>query len=149
MDSTIRQYLLDNGMRKQYVDGNVAERVVELMMRYVSGGGVGSIDSLLELKIEQRKAEVAKLDEAIKSKQGELDSIIEIESEYKGLLSPKAKEVIAMYNALVNIGDKKNADPNSSVRNAGFVVYAYLGGKAKTIITSGECDDNNDDYWDD
>ena len=151
MDSRIRQYLIDNGMRKQYVDGNVAERVVDLMIRYMASGASGAIDSALEIKIKEKEKAVSNLDDAIKRKKDEFGSIIEIEKEYDGVLSQKAKEVVAMYNALINIGDKKNADPDISVRNAGFVMYAYLGGKAKAIITSGETLDDyeEDDYWDD
>lgn len=151
MDSRIRQYLIDNGMRKQYVDGNVAERVVDLMLRYMASGASGTIDSALEIKIKQRQQEVSELDDEIRQKKDTLGTIIGIEDEYKGVLSQKAKEVVAMYNTLINIGVEKNADPDVSVRNAGFIMYAYLGGKAKAIITNGEsCDDyNEDDYWDD
>lgn len=33
------------------------------------------------------------------------------------------------------MNEKAGADPNDSVKNAGYVLYAYLGGQAKREIT--------------
>jgi len=47
----------------------------------------------------------------------------------------RAKNVVALYGALLSMNERAGADTADSVRNAGYVVYAYLGGQAKREIT--------------
>jgi 3-phosphoglycerate kinase len=47
----------------------------------------------------------------------------------------KARNVVALYAALLTMGEKAGADAEDAVRNAGYVVYAYLGGQARRDIT--------------
>ena len=46
----------------------------------------------------------------------------------------RAKNVVALYGALLSMNERAGADAADSVRNAGYVVYAYLGGQAKREI---------------
>ena len=43
--------------------------------------------------------------------------------------------MVALYAALLTMGEKAGADAEDAVRNAGYVVYAYLGGQARRDIT--------------
>ena len=47
----------------------------------------------------------------------------------------RAKNVVALYGALLSMNERAGADAADSVRNAGYVVYTYLGGPAKREIT--------------
>ena len=47
----------------------------------------------------------------------------------------RAKNVVVLYGALLSINERAGADATDSVRNAGYVVYAYLGGQTKREIT--------------
>ena len=40
-----------------------------------------------------------------------------------------------MYAALLAMNERAGADPENSVKNAGYVMYAYLGGQARRDIT--------------
>ena len=44
-------------------------------------------------------------------------------------------DVVALYGALLSMNERAGAEPADAVRNAGYVVYAYLGGQAKREIT--------------
>ena len=46
-----------------------------------------------------------------------------------------ARNVIALYASLLNMGIKACADPAEAVSNAGSILYAYLGGQAKREVS--------------
>jgi hypothetical protein len=64
-----------------------------------------------------------------------IQSIAEAQSEYGTITDEKAKTVVALYAALLIMNEKAGADGSDAVRNASYVVYAYLGGQAKRQIT--------------
>lgn len=47
----------------------------------------------------------------------------------------KAKNIVALFAALLNMNLKAGASGDDAARNAGYVVYAYLGGQAKREIS--------------
>ena len=55
--------------------------------------------------------------------------------EHGSITDDRAKNVVALYGALLSMNERAGADPADAVRNAGYVVYAYLGGQAKREIT--------------
>lgn len=146
MDYAIKQYLLENGMNKQAVEGKTANRIVELMLRMFSCDEKADANVLMERQLNKQLEESEALTTEIDNRRKELKELIDFKKEMDDVLSPRAKEVVVLYQTLVGIGNKKNADPNVSVRNAGFIVYAYLGGKARTIINTDDMEE--DDYWD-
>ena len=62
-------------------------------------------------------------------------AITEAQKEHGEVTAEKAKNVVALYGALLAMNEHAGADATDSVRNAGYVVYAYLGGQAKREIT--------------
>ncbi len=150
MDYQIKQYMIENGVNKQAVEGKTANRIVELMLRMFADHEKADANEVMERQIERQREVSESLDTEIINRKSELEGLVDFKKEMDDLLSTKAKEAVVLYQTLVGIGDKKNADPNVSVRNAGFIVYAYLGGKARTIISSeDEYDNEYDDFFDD
>lgn len=62
-------------------------------------------------------------------------SITEAQNEYGTITDNKAKTVLALYAALLSMNEKAGAEGAEAVRDASYVVYAYLGGQAKRQIT--------------
>ena len=62
-------------------------------------------------------------------------SVTEAQKEHGTITDDRAKNVVALYGALLSMNERAGADPADAVRNAGYVVYAYLGGQAKREIT--------------
>lgn len=52
---------------------------------------------------------------------------------WENLHSDNAQDALVLYKALVDVGTSAGADGNTAVSNAGYVVYAFLGGKARNI----------------
>jgi hypothetical protein len=61
--------------------------------------------------------------------------ITEAQREHGAITDEKARNVVALYAALIGMSEKAGADATEAVRNAGYVLYAYLGGEAKREIT--------------
>lgn len=45
------------------------------------------------------------------------------------------RNIIALYGALLAMSQKAGADAEDAVRNASYILYAYLGGQARRDIT--------------
>lgn len=126
------------GLSKQQATSVTAETLVNLFMQD---------DGKLLIKEAQRQvSEMQSIVQALKSEYKDLMqemsrvsdtilSISEAQDEHGIISDEKAKNVVALYAALLSMNEKAGADPADSVRNAGYVVYAYLGGQAKREIT--------------
>lgn len=55
------------------------------------------------------------------------------EQDYGEALSEKRREVTALYGSLLQMG----GDSEQALKNAGYIVYAYLGGQAREAIVPG------------
>lgn len=62
-------------------------------------------------------------------------SIQEAQNEFGVITDDKAKNVVALYAALLSMNQKAGASCSESVTNAGYVMYAYLGGQARRDIS--------------
>ena len=60
---------------------------------------------------------------------------IEAQKEFGSITDEKARNAIALYSALLGMNQRVGADGTEAVRNAGYVMYAYLGGQARRDIT--------------
>lgn len=126
------------GLSKQQATSVTAETLVNLFMKD---------DGKLLMKEAQRQvSEMQSIVQALKSEYNDLIqkmsevsdtilSISEAQDEHGIISDEKARNVVALYAALLSMNEKAGADPADSVRNAGYVVYAYLGGQAKREIT--------------
>ena len=94
----------------------------------------GQVAEMRQLVNDLRK-EYAELKRKIEGLSDTLLAISEAQKEHGVITDEKARNVVALYAALLTMGEKAGADAEDAVRNAGYVVYAYLGGQARRDIT--------------
>ncbi len=138
MTDELKERLMAAGLTKQQAFSATAETLVRLFM---SDDGKILIHEAHQQVSEMQKL-VIKLHHdynTIMEKMGAVSdtilSITETQNEYGAITDEKAKNVVALYAALLNMNEKAGADGSDAVRNASYVVYAYLGGQAKRQIT--------------
>ena len=136
-DDLVRQ-LMAEGLSKQQASSVTAETLVRLFMKE---------DGKILIKEAQRqvtemqalvdglKAEYDGLLQKIRDVSETLLSVAEAQKEHGSITDDRAKNVVALYGALLSMNERAGAEPADAVRNAGYVVYAYLGGQAKREIT--------------
>ena len=136
-DDLVRQ-LMAAGLSKQQASSVTAETLVRLFMKE---------DGKILIKEAQRqvtemqalvdglKAEYDSLLQKIRDVSETLLSVAEAQKEHGSITDDRAKNVVALYGALLSMNEHAGAEPADAVRNAGYVVYAYLGGQAKREIT--------------
>ncbi len=136
-DDLVRQ-LMAAGLSKQQASSVTAETLVRLFMKE---------DGKILIKEAQRqvtemqalvdglKAEYDGLLQQFRQLSETLLSVTEAQKEHGSITDDRAKNVVALYGALLSINERAGAEPADAVRNAGYVVYAYLGGQAKREIT--------------
>ena len=136
-DDLVRQ-LMAAGLSKQQASSVTAETLVRLFMKE---------DGKILIKEAQRQ--VTEMQALIDGLKAEYDglmrqfhelsetllSVTEAQKEHGSITDDRAKNVVALYGALLSMNERAGAEPADAVRNAGFVVYAYLGGQAKREIT--------------
>ena len=136
-DDLVRQ-LMAAGLSKQQASSVTAETLVRLFMKE---------DGKILIKEAQRqvtemqalvdglKAEYDGLMQQFHELSETLLSVTETQKEHGTITDDRAKNVAALYGALLAMNEQAGAEPADAVRNAGYVVYAYLGGQAKREIT--------------
>ena len=136
-DDLVRQ-LMAAGLSKQQASSVTAETLVRLFMKE---------DGKILIKEAQRqvtemqalvdglKAEYDGLIQQFHELSETLLSVAEAQKEHGSITDDRAKNVVALYGALLSMNEHAGAEPADAVRNAGYVVYAYLGGQAKREIT--------------
>ena len=136
-DDMVRQ-LMSAGLTKQQATSATAETLIDLFMDEGS--------RVLVMEARQQVAEMKKMLNSLKDEYrdlmkkmeeaaGILAAVSETQKEYGEITDEKAKTVVALYAALLSINDRIGANPTESVRNAGYVLYAFLGGQARRDIT--------------
>lgn len=85
--------------------------------------------------VNDLKKEYTDLKRKVEGLSDTLLAISEAQKEHGVITDEKARNVVALYAALLTMGEKAGADAEDAVRNAGYVVYAYLGGQARRDIT--------------
>lgn len=136
-DDLIKQ-LMAAGLNKQQASSVTAETLVRLFMKEDGKVLIKEAQrqvSEMQALVNQLKAEYNGLMQKIGSVSETLLAISEAQKEHGEITDEKAKNVVALYGALLAMNENAGADANDSVRNAGYVVYAYLGGQAKREIT--------------
>ena len=136
-DDLIRQ-LMASGLSKQQASSVTAETLVRLFMKEDGKILIAEAQrqvSEMQTLVNRLHAEYNELLQKISSVSDTLLSITEAQKEHGEVTDEKAKNVVALYGALLTMNEHAGADANDSVRNTGYVVYAYLGGQAKREIT--------------
>ena len=136
-DDMVRR-LMSAGLTKQQATSITAETLVDLFMDEDS--------KILIMEARQQVSEMRKIVNALKDDYrdlmkkieeaaGILTAVTETQKEYGTITDEKAKTVVSLYAALLSMNNRTGANPSESVRNAGYVLYAFLGGQARRDIT--------------
>jgi hypothetical protein len=136
-DDLVRQ-LMAAGLSKQQASSVTAETLVRLFMK--EDGKILIKEAQREVTemqalVDGLKAEYDGLLQQFRQLSETLLSVTEAQKEHGSITDDRAKNVVALYGALLSMNERAGAEPADAVRNAGYVVYAYLGGQAKREIT--------------
>ena len=102
-----------------------------------------------KMLIREAKQQVAEMQATVKALRKEYDDLsakikqisdnvlaaIDAQKEFGSITDEKARNAIALYSALLGMNQRAGADGMEAVRNAGYIMYAYLGGQARRDIT--------------
>ena len=138
MTNDLKERLIAAGLTKQQASSATAETFVRLFMsddgKILIREARQQVSEMRELVLSLRH-DYNSVMEKMNAVSATILSITEAQSEYGAITDEKAKNVMALYAALLSMNAKAGADGSDAVRNASYVVYAYLGGQAKRQIT--------------
>ena len=136
-DDLIRR-LVSAGLTKQQASSVTAETLVRLFM---PDDGKLLIREA-QLQVEEMKQTVSSLRteyEGLKRKISDVSetimAVIDAQKKSGEVSDEKARNVIALYAALLGMNERAGAPAVEAVKNAGYVMYAFLGGQAKREIS--------------
>ncbi len=136
-DDLIRR-LIAAGLTKQQASSTTAETLVRFFMPEDG-----------KMLIREAKQQVAEMQATVEALRKEYDDLsakikqisdnvlaaIDAQKEFGSITDEKARNAIALYSALLGMNQRAGADGMEAVRNAGYIMYAYLGGQARRDIT--------------
>jgi hypothetical protein len=138
MTDDLKERLIAAGLTKQQATSATAETLVRLFMnddgKILIHEAKQQVTEMREL-VCRLQQDYYSLLEKMKSVSDTILSITEAQNEYGTITDNKAKTVLALYAALLSMNEKAGAEGAEAVRDASYVVYAYLGGQAKRQIT--------------
>ena len=131
--------MTDELIRKLMAAGLTAETITNLYMN--EDGKILIAEA--KRQVDQMRAVINSLEyeyRMLKSKISDISdnllSVIDAQKEHGTITDDKAKNIVALYASLLSMNQNMGADPNDSVKNASYILYAYLGGQAKREITN-------------
>lgn len=138
MTDDLKERLIAAGLTKQQATSATAETLVRLFMnddgKILIHEAKQQVTEMREL-VCRLQQDYYSLLEKMKSVSDTILSITEAQNKYGTITDNKAKTVLALYAALLSMNEKAGAEGTEAVRDASYVVYAYLGGQAKRQIT--------------
>ena len=138
MTKDLIRRLIAAGLTKQQASSVTAETLVNLFMpddgKMLIREAQGQVAEMRQL-VNDLKKDYTDLKHKVEGLSDTLLAISEAQKEHGVITDEKARNVVALYAALLTMGEKAGAVAEDAVRNAGYVVYAYLGGQARRDIT--------------
>lgn len=138
MSDELIRMLIAAGLTKQQATSVTAETITKLYMnddgKMLIAEAKHQVDEMQEI-LRNLKADYYAIKSKMEAISDNVLSIMNAQNEFGEITDEKAKNVIALYSAILSMNEKKGADPTEAVRNASFVLYAYLGGQARRDIT--------------
>lgn len=138
MTDELVKRLMAAGLSKQQANSVTAETLVNL---FTNDDGKTLIAEAkrqvaeMSNTVRSLKKDYEDLRSKIDSIAGTLITINEAQEQYGTVSDEKARNAIALYAALLNMNKKAGSNGADSVTNAGYILYAYLGGQAKRDIS--------------
>ena len=136
-DDLIRQ-LIAAGLTKQQATSVTTEKLINLFMKedgkILISEAKRQVDEMRSLLVNL-KQDYYKLKNELESVSKSIIGVRDAQERYGEITDGKAKNVIALYSALIAVSQKAGASPSEAVNSASFTMYAFLGGQAKREIT--------------
>lgn len=136
ISAEMQKFLMANGLNRTQAESATANLIVNALM---SEDGKALANEAAH-QVKQMKEELAELRGYVNTTKQKLESslsalaaITEAEKNYGTITDEKARTALALYASLVKVGIDSGASESSSVINAGYIVYAFLGGQARSI----------------
>ena len=90
---------------------------------------------LMKALVDKLKGEYNELKGRLDNLSSTLHAVSEAQEQHGAVTDEKARNIIALYGTLLAMSQKAGADAEDAVRNASYILYAYLGGQARRDIT--------------
>ncbi len=136
-DELIRKLMLA-GLTKQQATSVTAETITNLYMnedsKILIAEAKRQIDEMQKI-LNSLKADYFSLKSHIDAISDNILAVMAAQKEFGTITDEKAQNVVALYSAILSMNEKRGVDPTEAVKNASFVLYAFLGGQAKREIT--------------
>lgn len=135
MTNEMISFLMANGLSKQQATSSTAKICTQIFMK----DDAKALIKEAQLQVEEARATVLEMRDKFKEYSDEMktfQAVLEAQKEYGKIEDPKAKTAIALYCALLSVGAKFGASADRNIENAGYILYAFLGGQARREITN-------------
>ena len=136
-ENLIRQ-LMAAGLTKQQATSVTTEKLIQVFMK--EDGKI--LISEAKRQVDEMRSLLASLKQDYYDLKKELENVSksilgvrEAQEQYGEINDEKAKDVVALYSALIAVSQNAGASASESVNSASFTMYAFLGGQAKREIT--------------
>lgn len=152
LDEKIIQTLVAAGLTEQQAKTKTAEVLLNMNTPDVMSVAVKNAEiELAKIRSDVNSAR-ARLEE-IRTQASEMSKTIQCVADaadkYGEITDERAKTVIALYGALLDMGEKLGCDCDRNLESAGYIMYAFLGGQAKRdqrYDGGNKRSDDDDDY---
>jgi len=138
MTEDLIRRLIAAGLTKQQASSVTAETLVRLFMpddgKMLIREAQKQVAEMQTLVNNLRK-DYNDLKKRISGISDMLLAINEAQKAHGAITDEKARNVVALYAALLSMSQKAGGEADEAIKNAGYVTYAYLGGQAKREIT--------------
>lgn len=126
--------LMAAGLTKQQASSVTAETLVSLFMP--NDGKMLMREAQLRVAEMQKTVDALRRDyQELKERIGRIsDTLLAVQDaqeKHGEIQDEKAKNVIALYAALLAMNEKRGVSATASAESAGYIVYAYLDGQAR------------------
>ena len=136
-DDLIRRLMLA-GLTKQQATSTTANTLVRLFMpedgKMLIQEAKKQVDEMQSL-VDKLKGEYSDLKARLDGLSSTLLAVNEAQTQHGTVTDEKARNIIALYGALLAMSQKAGADAEDAVKNASYILYAYLGGQARRDVT--------------
>ena len=145
LSADFKNELYARNVSKQQADSSVAQAITEIFESKLPTEMIRELamqfneiekQTMQSIAVFQQRAN--QIDAKLKALDDTAAFIKDCESENEALMDDKAKSAIALYSAVIRRSLDYKADSEMAVQNAGYIVYAYLGGQAKRDIQYNE-----------
>lgn len=147
LSNELKEQLMDAGLTKQQATSATAEAVANALMsadeKTLVAEAKHQVEEMRGIFNELRENYFTLRDE-ISDVSKMLLAIADAQSKHGAVTDEKARNVIALYAALLEMNEEAHGSPTEAINNAGYIVYAYLGGQARRENTTIIKKDSND-----